>query len=190
VGKLGNVPEPAALPSQRVYRADDVAEALHRTVQSVKDRVERGASLRGWSARDPANTLRVWLVDADHADAADPEIASAQLPSGYWPLPSLGPPAKRRAGTSPDTLSGLRDAGRSDGSGGLYGELGQRTQEQLEMAQRGEAVEREQRLLTERDAARQEARDLRAQLEELRTELQNVRRGIVVMLGGATPSPQ
>jgi hypothetical protein len=58
------------------------------------------------------------------------------------------------------------------------------------MAQRGEAVEREQRLLTERDAARQEARDLRAQLEELRTELQNVRRGIVVMLGGATPSPQ
>jgi len=56
------------------------------------------------------------------------------------------------------------------------------------MAQRGETVEREQRLLTERDSARQEAKDLRVQLEELRTELQNLRKGIVVMLGGAAPS--
>ena len=187
--RVGNVPEQAALPEQRVYRADDVAEALHRTVQSVKDRIKRGASLRGWSALDPANTLKVWLVDADHADSTNPEIASAQLPSGFWPLPALGPltgaPEGATGGISRRRPSG---PGASDRSGGLYGELGLRTQEQLEMAQRGETVEREQRLLTERDSARQEAKDLRAQLEELRTELQNLRKGIVVMLGGAAPS--
>ena len=159
--RVGNVPEPAALPEQRVYRADDVAETLHRTVQSVKDRIKRGASLRGWSALDPANTLKVWLVDADHADSTNPEIASAQLPSGFWPLPALGPltggPEGAAGGTSHRRPGG---PGTSDRSGGF----------------------------TERDSARQEAKDLRAQLEETRTELQNLRKGIVVMLGGAAPS--
>jgi hypothetical protein len=170
------MPEPS-LRDQRVYRADDVAAALGKTMQAVKDRVQRGASLRGWSPRQPGNTLRLWLVDADHADAHDAGIAGAGLPSGHWPLPPLG---------GPDPLAKAQPSG--PGAAELFGPFGLRAQEQLEMSQRSEAVEREQRLIAERDAARKEAQDLRVQVDEVRAEMANLRRGVVLMMGGSLPS--
>jgi cell division protein FtsB len=56
------------------------------------------------------------------------------------------------------------------------------------MSQRSEAVEREQRLIAERDAARKEAQDLRAQVDDVRAEMANLRRGVVLMMGGSLPS--
>jgi len=176
------------LQEQRVYRADDIAVALGRSLQSVKERIERGASLRGWSPKDPGNTLRLWLVDADHADVHDPGIAAAQLPSGHWPLPPLSPvPVFGSVPGASSSIEHLFGAGVSDRSGNVHDDLGLRGREQLEMAQKGEAIEREQRLITERDAARREAELLRARAEELSTEVQNIRRGVVAMFGGTMP---
>jgi hypothetical protein len=176
------VPEPVALQNQRVYRADDVAATLHRTMQSVKDRVNRGASLRGWAPKTPGNTLRLWLVDADHADANEPEIAKAQIPSGRWPLPPLGP--------APGRTDGAEAASSEVGIEGPFGDGNEASlSQQLEVAERQAKVEHNRRLVGERDSAlallRSKDNELRAkdtEIELLREQLRVARDGLVLHL--------
>jgi hypothetical protein len=180
------MPEPVPLQEQRVYRGDDVAAALHRTMQSVKDRISRGASLRGWGPRTPGNTLRLWLVDADHADANDPEIAKAEIPSGHWPLPPLGPVA-----TSPGRTDVATDREPAElALGGTPTEGGTESlTQQLEVAVRQAQVEHNRRLVSERDSAlallRSKDGELKAkdaELEMVREQLRAARDGLVLHL--------
>ena len=176
------MPDPGDLQPQRVYRADAVARALGHSVQSVKDRIQRGASMRGWAQRDAANTAGLWLVDADHADAHYPEIAAAQLPSGRWPLPLLSPTPAVSAGTIPNPES-VSNVASETGSG----------DEELYIARREAVVEHNRRLIGERDAARekleilQQAKDreielLSKQLELAQEELKTVNESLRIQL--------
>ena len=84
------MPEPGVPRPHRVYPEQQVALALGIKIGSLRERIERGASLRGWAPDDPGNPLGVWLVDADYADANEPRVAGAAIPSFTGPLPPLG----------------------------------------------------------------------------------------------------
>jgi hypothetical protein len=124
------VPEPRVPRPHRVYPEQQVALALGIKIGSLRERIERGASLRGWAPDDPGNPLGVWLVDADYADANEPRVAGAAIPSFAGPLPPLGPPARHRR----------------VGSGGVGNDPLEDKGVQLELARAETAVEREGRL--------------------------------------------
>jgi hypothetical protein len=136
---------PASTREQRVYRGDDVAAALGKTMQAIKDRIER-RTLPGWSARDPGNSLRLWLVDADWADAHDPTIDAAGLASGHWPLPVLEQSAPLRPSADPlDSLA-----------------------VQLELARAETAVERHERMRVQLEAKDQQVTQAQREVKRLK----------------------
>ena len=95
------MPEQGVPRPHRVYPEQQVALALGIKIGSLRERIERGASLRGWAPDDPGNPLGVWLVDADYADANEPRVAGAGIASFTGPLSPLGLPlgtGGRRAG--------------------------------------------------------------------------------------------
>jgi hypothetical protein len=182
---MNRVAEAGAPRLQRVYRAEAIAKALGQHVQSVRERIERGASLRGWKPKDPGNTLGLWLVDANYADAHEPDIAAARLPSwqGLLPEPRSAPAIRLSAGARgvelPTSVVGREDNfGDSDGSEDL-------PETRLEVALRQASVEHNRRIIAERDAARAllEAKDveiklLRDQLEATHGQLRMARDGL------------
>ena len=83
------MPEPRVPRPHRVYPEQQVALALGIKIGSLHERIERGASLRGWASDDPGNPLGVWLVDADYADANEPRSLGGYLVV-HWPAASAG----------------------------------------------------------------------------------------------------
>ncbi len=84
--------EPGAPRTHRLYGELAVAKALGIEVPSVRDRLERGSSLRGWPPEHPDNTVGAWLIDADFADLKEPrKIGEKGLPSFTGDFPPLGP---------------------------------------------------------------------------------------------------